>query len=124
MVYPSILGRGRGRGGGRDVGRDGGRDGSSGGRLGIQRRLGGRGFGHGLNGRVDIVGILNQTNSDGRLGGRGRGQLRDVNYDGRGRAASSRERNPRMYPLGNIPDETTHYLSSASASSSRCNRQS
>ena len=52
MVYPSILGRGRGCGGGRDVGRNGGRngvrDGCGGGRLGIQRRLGGRGFGHRL----------------------------------------------------------------------------
>ena len=38
---------------GRDVGRDGGRDGSGGGRLGIQRRLGGRGFGRGLNGQYE-----------------------------------------------------------------------
>jgi len=93
MVYPSILGRGGGcdggRDGGRDVGRDGGRnggrdggrDGSGGGRLGIQRQLGGRGFGRGLNGRADIVEILTQTNSERRFGGGG--QLRDDPYEGR-----------------------------------------
>ena len=93
MVYPSILGRGRdggrgggrgGRGGGRDVGHDGGRnggrDGSGGGRLGIQRQLGGRGFGRGLNGRADIVEILTQTYSERRFGGGGK--LRDDPYEG------------------------------------------
>jgi hypothetical protein len=45
VLYPSILGRGGGRAGGRD--------GSGGGRLGIQRRLGGRGFGRGLNGQYE-----------------------------------------------------------------------
>ena len=100
----SYLGRGgRGRGGRGSSGLSNNSTGGQG--RGLSGRLGGRGFGRGLNGRADILGILNQTNSDRRFDGGG--QLRDDPYDGRGHAASSRGRNPRMFPLADIPDRTT-----------------
>ena len=77
----SVHSRPSSGGGCGDGGRDGGRDGGGVGRLGIQRHLGGRGFGRGLNGRADIVEILTQTNSERRFGGGG--QLRDDPYEGR-----------------------------------------
>ena len=98
-MYPSNLGRGgRGRGGRDSSGMSNNSTGGQG--RGLSGRLGGRGFGRGLNGRADIVGILNQTSGGG-------GQLRDDPYDVRGHAASSRGRNPRMFHLANFPDRTT-----------------
>jgi hypothetical protein len=73
------------------------------------------GFARGFNGRVNFTDVLAQMSdpNDGDSGGgQGRGGGRDSRDGGRGglgngrvsgRVNSSRDRNPRMYPNGNIP---------------------